>query len=89
MLFTKDLSLRNPLPVRAMQHSAESRLPAMPHSAEFLTKKCHRRIRAMQLKVEFNSKFYGQLRAMRHSVESTHICEYLCEIKTKLENILG
>jgi hypothetical protein len=30
-----------------------------------------------------------RLRAMPHSAELTHISEYLCEIETKFENILG
>jgi hypothetical protein len=59
----------------------------------------------MQLNVKFNAKFSGLLRAMRfsamrysaelrlrampHSTESKHIFEYLCEIESKFENILG
>jgi hypothetical protein len=31
----------------------------------------------------------SRLCAMRHSAESTHICEYLREIETKYKNILG
>jgi hypothetical protein len=31
----------------------------------------------------------SQLCAMPYSTESTHICKYLCQIETKIENILG
>jgi hypothetical protein len=54
----------------------------------------------MQLKVKFYSKFSGRLRAIWHSPESrlrgmlhsadlTRIHEYLYDIETKFENILG
>jgi hypothetical protein len=45
----------------AMPHSAESRLPAMQHSAESIfiyKKKFYLRLRAMQLNVKFKSKIF-------------------------------
>jgi hypothetical protein len=47
--------------IRAMPHSAESRLSAMQHSAESIfvyKKKFYLRLRAMQLNVKFKSKIF-------------------------------
>jgi hypothetical protein len=81
MLFTKALSLGNLLcaiPNQPMLHSAESRLPAIPHNAELglpgiawsFYKQIQRRLHAMQLNVKFNTKCSGRLCAMLHSAES-------------------
>jgi hypothetical protein len=76
----------------------DSVLYRIAQSVEF--KKIHPRLLAMHFNVKFKSKFSGQLcamrhstelrlRAMPHSAELTHIREYLGEIETIFENILG
>jgi hypothetical protein len=54
----------------ALCRIARSRDSALCGIARSFRKKFHRRLRAMQLNVKFNSKFSGRLRAMRHSAES-------------------
>jgi hypothetical protein len=69
------------------------------YSTEFLQKKFHCQLCAIQLNVKFNTTFSGLLCAMRHSTESqlsvmwhsaelTHIHKYL-QIESKFKNILG
>jgi hypothetical protein len=90
MLFTKNYSLGNWLHaklnwLRAFSHSAESRLPAIPHSVEFLQKMSsttQRYAARREIHVEIfwsTLRFVKlQLRAMRYSPELRlrliHIC---------------
>jgi hypothetical protein len=83
----------------AMLHSTESWLCTMPHSAEFFiynficdSALCNLGLNSSQ---KFSCWLHAlphsaelRLQAMRHSAESTHICEFLCEFTTICKNIL-
>jgi hypothetical protein len=64
-----------------MPHSAEMRLRAMPHNADFFANNFIHDLALCNVKIM--PKFSSQLCAMRHSAESTHIRKYLGEIETK------